>query len=641
MRSLPREQEKVVKELRARITNLKKAGLTAANLYNCWLARRLVPLRCRGHYMWEYTGQNDCTRVSATEWAEAEYKKALAKITTAPFTSFDAELQPFTADNPGPTTWREVANHLPPLTGEEPAEMTAGEEDTVEEEEEDEGERTESDSEALSQEPADRARGTKRGATPSSQTSLEEDIEEEEEATSSPEGKAPVDPPSERRAKRLRQMTFMETGINLQRPVGDVLRATERVQPGVRVIPTVRAKLKVLKKATPVWEAAATKAAEAKKAAEEAAGVRAAKAKAKEAAEAEAAKAKVAKATRAKAKETTEAEASKTATAAGQEHLAARGAEAPSGSGPTATGAAPHKERRSKLAGDPALAKEPTPSEMGAAEGARKDASTDAAVRGTNSEEVTRRAAAYPVPSLSFAEMHRALGDLHVREMNELGAEIRRLNTEVEEAATKNRQLISIGKAREKALAQARVGYVAEAEVAAKVKEAVDRANAAERAAKRAQSEVDKLVEVLNGKAKELEEVVEAHKAELEAASKAKTNKLTAVHAKELEALKKAHAAELELERETSKGTILALQKEKTTFEVFVREASRQLLGESLVYLCLSCQSTRESAMQRAREGESPSMVSSRGRVPERGELMGASPRAWRAREGDSPSVVC
>ncbi len=64
-------------------------------------------------------------------------------------------------------TWREVANHLPPLAGEEPAEMTAGEEDTVEEEE-DEGERTESDSEALSQEPADRACRTKRGETPSS-----------------------------------------------------------------------------------------------------------------------------------------------------------------------------------------------------------------------------------------------------------------------------------------------------------------------------------------------------------------------------------------------------------------------------------------------------------------------------------------
>jgi hypothetical protein len=53
--------------------------------------------------MWEYTGQIDCTRVSATEWAEAKYKKALAKITTTPFTTFDAELQPHTVDIPGLT----------------------------------------------------------------------------------------------------------------------------------------------------------------------------------------------------------------------------------------------------------------------------------------------------------------------------------------------------------------------------------------------------------------------------------------------------------------------------------------------------------------------------------------------------------
>ena len=77
------------------------------------------------------------------------------------------------------------------------------------------------------------------------------------------------------------------------------------------------------------------------------------------------------------------------------------------------------------------------------------------------------------------------------------------------------------------------MGYVAEAEVATKVKKAVDRANAAERAAKRAQSEVDELAEVLNGKANELEDVVEAHKAELEAASKAKTSELAAMHAEE------------------------------------------------------------------------------------------------------------
>ena len=55
---------------------------------------------------------------------------------------------------------------------------------------------------------------------------------------------------------------------------------------------------------------------------------------------------------------------------------------------------------------------------------------------------------------------------------------------------------------REKELAQPRVGYVAEAEVAAKIKESVDRASAAERAAKRAQSEVDELTEVIDGKTK-------------------------------------------------------------------------------------------------------------------------------------------
>jgi hypothetical protein len=103
VRSLPREQERVVKKMNARIEVLKITGLSAVNLYNYWLTRRLVPLRCRGHYMWEYTGQNDCTRVFATEWAEAEYKRLLAKITTAPFTSFNAELQPHTSDNPGPT----------------------------------------------------------------------------------------------------------------------------------------------------------------------------------------------------------------------------------------------------------------------------------------------------------------------------------------------------------------------------------------------------------------------------------------------------------------------------------------------------------------------------------------------------------
>ncbi|KAK1627354.1 hypothetical protein QYE76_001669 [Lolium multiflorum] len=102
MRSLPRDQEEVVREMRLAIQALKDDGLIAANMYNCWLGRRLIPLRSRGHFMWEYQGQNDCTRSTATEWDEAEYRKALAKVTTATFTSFNDGLQPFSEDKPAP-----------------------------------------------------------------------------------------------------------------------------------------------------------------------------------------------------------------------------------------------------------------------------------------------------------------------------------------------------------------------------------------------------------------------------------------------------------------------------------------------------------------------------------------------------------
>jgi hypothetical protein len=66
-----------------------------------------------------------------------------------------------------------VADHLPPLSREEPKEMTIGEEENAEEEEDD-SEPSESDYEAIGQESAGRrTRGTKRGAASSSQTSCE------------------------------------------------------------------------------------------------------------------------------------------------------------------------------------------------------------------------------------------------------------------------------------------------------------------------------------------------------------------------------------------------------------------------------------------------------------------------------------
>ncbi|XP_071678475.1 uncharacterized protein [Lolium perenne] len=132
-------------------------------MYNCWLGRRLIPLRCRAHPMWEYRGQNDRTRSTATEWDEGEYRKALAKITTATFTSFEDGLQPYTEDTPAPQRWQKIADHLPPLAGKEPPEMTEGEEEEVDEEEE----RTESDSEA--RDFIRLPRGSKRGAESSSQ----------------------------------------------------------------------------------------------------------------------------------------------------------------------------------------------------------------------------------------------------------------------------------------------------------------------------------------------------------------------------------------------------------------------------------------------------------------------------------------
>jgi hypothetical protein len=89
VRSLPRDQEEVVKEMRLAIQALKEGGLTAANMYNYWLAHRLIPLRSRGHYMWEYQGQNDCNRSTTVDWGEDEYRKVLAKVTTATFASLD------------------------------------------------------------------------------------------------------------------------------------------------------------------------------------------------------------------------------------------------------------------------------------------------------------------------------------------------------------------------------------------------------------------------------------------------------------------------------------------------------------------------------------------------------------------------
>jgi hypothetical protein len=113
--------------------------------------------------------------------------------------------------------------------------MTEGEEA-----EEDEGERTESDSNA--RDFVRLPRGVKRGATSSSQSLPEEGAPEDdegEETTSPPEGKGPAKGTDEPRSKRLRQ-TVLEGATELRRPLKAALDVGARVGPGVKALPTVK-----------------------------------------------------------------------------------------------------------------------------------------------------------------------------------------------------------------------------------------------------------------------------------------------------------------------------------------------------------------------------------------------------------------
>ncbi|KAK1642073.1 hypothetical protein QYE76_059878 [Lolium multiflorum] len=566
VRSLPREQEKVVKDMRQAIQALKDDGLTAVDMYNCWLGRRLIPLRCRAHPMWEYRGQSDRTRSTATEWDEGEYRKALAKITTATFTSFEDGLQPYTEDTPAPQRWQKIADHLPPLAGKEPPEMTEGEEEEVDEEEE----RTESDSEA--RDFIRLPRGSKRGAESSSQGAAEE------EATSRPEDKAePSKEGAEPLSKRLRP-TILEGSMRLQCPLKGAIDAGARAGPGVKAIPTVQEE--DLGKATRGWGGGheGSRGEEEGRGEESGAirpwgrGVGSGRARRRE--------------------PNREGERRPRESTADVFPLPsmARGGMASAATGPDAAPpvveeesadvgstegqkapeveediveedglSGPLKERRSKAARDRA-----PPSDADTRTG--EVPSTEAVMRADGATE-----SRHPPPSsLTFTELHTALGEAHV-------AEIKRLTALVEEAAQKNRKLIALGKAQAKALAEAREGFVKESFY----REAEFRAQQAEEARKRAKAEAAELTKVLEQKGRELEDVIAEYKVKLEAATDARDSARGAAASlrEELAALKQQHAKELAAEKEASEGIVLAVQAEKTNFEAFVREMSRQILG--------------------------------------------------------------
>ena len=129
-----------------------------------------------------------------------------------------------------------------------------------------------------------------------------------------------------------------------------------------------------------------------------------------------------------------------------------------------------------------------------------------------------------------------------------------------------------MSQSREKALAEARAGYVKES----LYREADFRATEGEAAAKRAKSEVADLTKVLEGKSKELEDVITEHQVKLAAALQERDVARTATTTvkKQLAALEKKHAEEVAA-KEASAATLLVVQKEKTSFKAFVWEMSR------------------------------------------------------------------
>ena len=63
LKAVPRAvDESMVTELTSRGQYLRRQGLVAANLYTCWIARRLSPLKQRPTLMCSYIGTDDPIR---------------------------------------------------------------------------------------------------------------------------------------------------------------------------------------------------------------------------------------------------------------------------------------------------------------------------------------------------------------------------------------------------------------------------------------------------------------------------------------------------------------------------------------------------------------------------------------------------
>ena len=76
------------------------------NLYTCWLARRMSPLKMRPHLMCEYTGPSDPSRDHPQDLSLQDLLDIMPSYTKIVPVSMDEGFLPFSATNAAPAVSR-------------------------------------------------------------------------------------------------------------------------------------------------------------------------------------------------------------------------------------------------------------------------------------------------------------------------------------------------------------------------------------------------------------------------------------------------------------------------------------------------------------------------------------------------------
>ena len=97
-------EEREARSLLAKVEELQSTEgkvLTGAHLVTAFIRRRVQPLQDRAHPMFEYTGADDCTRVSTEDYSNNELLAIVKQLTglksakigdlTSPVAAYDAK----------------------------------------------------------------------------------------------------------------------------------------------------------------------------------------------------------------------------------------------------------------------------------------------------------------------------------------------------------------------------------------------------------------------------------------------------------------------------------------------------------------------------------------------------------------------